>query len=191
MPRKPRQIKRNLVEQEGRIQLAIQALKKSEIPSCRRAAAIFDVPESTLRGRVKGQQFQAELRGHKHRLTETQEDALIKWIISRDKRGVPPRHSHVREMAEIVLQGDSKTLPQPIGPNWVTNFIKRHPEVKSRFARRYNYQRALLEDPKVVNTWFEDLKAQCDEKGILEEDIYNFDETGFAMGLIATARVVT
>ena len=29
------------------------------------------------------------------------------------------------------------------------------------------------------------------EKGILQEDIYNFDETGFAMGLIATTKVVT
>lgn len=29
------------------------------------------------------------------------------------------------------------------------------------------------------------------ENGILSEDIYNFDETGFVMGLISTARVVT
>jgi hypothetical protein len=29
------------------------------------------------------------------------------------------------------------------------------------------------------------------KNGIQDEDIYNFDETGFAMGLIATARVVT
>jgi hypothetical protein len=75
------------------------------------------MPESTLRGRVKGQQFQAELRGHKYRLTKTQEDALIKWIILRDKHGVPPQHSHIREMAKIVLQGNLKTLPQPIRPN--------------------------------------------------------------------------
>jgi hypothetical protein len=27
--------------------------------------------------------------------------------------------------------------------------------------------------------------------GILPEDIYNFDETGFAMGLCATAKVIT
>lgn len=26
--------------------------------------------------------------------------------------------------------------------------------------------------------------------GIAQEDIYNFDETGYAMGLIATAKVV-
>jgi hypothetical protein len=29
------------------------------------------------------------------------------------------------------------------------------------------------------------------QHGIAQEDIYNFDETGFAMGLVATARVVT
>ena len=29
------------------------------------------------------------------------------------------------------------------------------------------------------------------EYGIADNDIYNFDETGFAMGLTATARVVT
>lgn len=27
--------------------------------------------------------------------------------------------------------------------------------------------------------------------GIAYEDVYNFDETGYAMGLIATAKVVT
>ena len=30
-----------------------------------------------------------------------------------------------------------------------------------------------------------------EENGILAEDIYNFDETGFAMGLISTQKVVT
>lgn len=29
------------------------------------------------------------------------------------------------------------------------------------------------------------------EWGIVEEDIYNFDETGFAMGIAATAKVIT
>jgi hypothetical protein len=31
----------------------------------------------------------------------------------------------------------------------------------------------------------------CNKHGIQDEDIYNFDETGFAMGLIATSWVVT
>jgi hypothetical protein len=48
MPPKLRQTSGNLVEQEGRIQLAISALKKGQISSICRAAKTFDVPKSTL-----------------------------------------------------------------------------------------------------------------------------------------------
>ncbi|OJJ82378.1 uncharacterized protein ASPGLDRAFT_533400 [Aspergillus glaucus CBS 516.65] len=34
-------------------------------------------------------------------------------------------------------------------------------------------------------------KLQFSSNGILNGDIYNFDETGFAMGLTSTARVIT
>jgi hypothetical protein len=70
-------------------------------------------------------------------------------------------------------------------------FIKRHNSLKCCFARRYNYQRALCEDPRVIRDWFKRLKEDQDKHGIQDEDIYNFDETGFAMGLIATTKVVT
>jgi predicted HTH domain antitoxin len=48
MPLKSRQTSGNLVEQEGRIQLAISALKNKEISNIHRAAEIFNVPRSTL-----------------------------------------------------------------------------------------------------------------------------------------------
>ncbi|CEL00931.1 hypothetical protein ASPCAL00523 [Aspergillus calidoustus] len=191
MPPKPRQSLQNLVEQEGRIQLAIQALKKREISSARRAAEVFNVPRSTLRDRLKGHGFQPELRNHSFRLSENQEEALVKWIIDRDTRGVAPKVSHVQQMAYLVLQEGSSTPPKPLGKNWVTSFIKRHESIKSRFARKYNCQRALCEDPRAMREWFDNLKALREENGIQLEDIYNFDETGFAMGQIATTRVVT
>lgn len=191
MPRKPRRPSQNLAEQEGRLQLAIQALKNDQIRSVRRAAIVYNVHRSTLRDRLKGHQFQQEHRNASHRLSLTQESTLIEWILSRDLRGTPPRPSHVQEMANIILQTDSPTPPRPIGKNWVSEFIKRRDEIKSRFARKYNYQRALCEDPKVISSWFELLQKTKLEWGILDEDIYNFDETGFAMGLIAATKVVT
>jgi hypothetical protein len=126
MPPKPRQSRQNLVEQKGRIQLAIQALKKREISSARRAAEVFNVPRSTLRDRLKGHEFQAELRNHKFRLSENQEEALVEWIIDRDTRGVAPRVSHVQQMGHLILQEDSSILPKPLNKNWVTSFIKRN-----------------------------------------------------------------
>ncbi|KAG2001207.1 hypothetical protein GB937_010394 [Aspergillus fischeri] len=46
-------------------------------------------------------------------------------------------------------------------------------------------------DPKVIKEWFDRVLITIMQHGIAQEDIYNFDETGFAMGLVATARVVT
>jgi hypothetical protein len=191
MPSKPRESSRNSVEQEGRIQLAIQSYQNREIQNNTRLAKLFEVPRGSLRDRLKGQYFQPEIRNHQHRLNETQEESLLKWIEARDKREVAPRPSHVRQMADIILREDSKTPPKPIGKNWVAQFVNRHESLKTRFARRYNYQRALCEDPWIIKDWFKRLKEVQNEHGILDEDIYNFDETGFAMGLIATTKVVT
>jgi predicted HTH domain antitoxin len=44
MPQKTRIIAKNSTEQEGRILLAISALKNKEISSVQRAAEIFDIP---------------------------------------------------------------------------------------------------------------------------------------------------
>ncbi|KKA22460.1 Transposase [Rasamsonia emersonii CBS 393.64] len=191
MPPKSRLSSRDLVEQEGRIQLAISALKNNEIPSVRRAAEVFNVPKSTLHDRLTGHHFRIEQRANGHRLSQTQEDALIQWILSRDSRGVPPRPSHVQEMANIILRTDNPTGYTPIGKNWVSALIKRRDEIRSQFARKYNYERAKCEDPKVIQQWFEQLQKVRLQYGILDEDIFNFDETGFAMGVIATTKVVS
>jgi RecB family endonuclease NucS len=60
--------------------------------------------------------------------------------------------------------------------------VKRRPKLKVKFNRKYDYKRALCEDPEVVEGWFRlvvNIKAKY---GIQDEDIYNFDETGFIIG---------
>jgi hypothetical protein len=140
---------------------------------------------------MKGHLSQPELRNQNHRLSLLQEEALIAWIVSLDIRGAPPRPFQVRDMAQIILDAGTSTPSQHIGKNWVTEFTKRRPEVKSRFARKINRQRALCEDPRIISQWFDKLQKTKDQWGIQDEDIYNFDETGFAMGLIATTKVVS
>jgi predicted HTH domain antitoxin len=136
MPRKTRIIAKNSTEQEGRILLAISALKNKEISSVQRAAEIFDIPRSTLRDRLNGRQYRIEKRANSYRLSTTQEESLIEWILSRDQRGVPPRPSHVQEMANILLQADNPSGFKPIGKNWVSIFTNRRDEIRTRYARR-------------------------------------------------------
>jgi hypothetical protein len=69
MPRKTRKTKQELVEQEGRIQCAIQDLKDGKIRSTEQAIRVYNLPASTFRDRLKGHEFQGERRNHMHRLS--------------------------------------------------------------------------------------------------------------------------
>ena len=191
MPPKRAQSCRNSIEQEGRLSLAIQAIKKEEIRSIRETARRFNVPESTLRTRLRGTTNRAETRPNSHKLTQIEEKSLKTWILSIDARGAAPRPSMVREMANLLLKKRGSTLIYTVGEKWVYNYTHRHLELKSRFSRRYDYQRAKQEDPKVIQEWFNRVQATVQQYGILSEDIYNFNETGFAIGLTATAKVIT
>ena len=94
-------------------------------------------------------------------------------------------------MANLLLSTRGTTPIQTVGKNWVSTYVKRHPELDTRFSRRYNYKRAKCEDPKIIMEWFDLVQKTILKYGIQEDDIYNFDETGFAMGLTATAKVIT
>jgi hypothetical protein len=101
-----------------------------------------------------------------------------------DSRGAAPMPATVGEMANILLTSRRITPPPTVGVNWPSRFIKPRDELRTRFSRRYEYQRALNEDPKSLREWFTTVQRVSDENGIQPEDIYNLDETGFAMGII-------
>jgi hypothetical protein len=105
-----------------------------------------------------------------------------------DERGFAPRVSNIRDMADYLLADRGET---PVGKCWATNFINRQPELKRRYSRTYDYQRAKCEDPEVIEGWFRLIQNTIIKYGIVDEDIYNFDETGFSMGIITSMMVVT
>jgi hypothetical protein len=69
--------------------------------------------------------------------------------------------------------------------------IKRHKEHRTRWVRNYDHQRAKCEDLRLIKSWFMLVRNIQAKYGILEDDIYNFDETGFMMGIIFAGMVVT
>ena len=78
-----------------------------------------------------------------------------------------------------------------VGKNWASNFVRRRPELKTVFSRKYDYSRALCEDTKLIQGWFSLIHNTIAKYGIADMDIYNFDETGFMMGQITPTMVVT
>jgi hypothetical protein len=94
-------------------------------------------------------------------------------------------------MANIMLQTKKLSDPKTVGINWVTKFVKRYLELRSVFNRKLDYQRAECEDPQVIGLWFKLVQDTILQYGVLDEDIYNFDKTGFQMGVISISKMVT
>jgi hypothetical protein len=182
---------------EGRIALAIQAFQKGQFRSLKAATDAYDVPYSTTYTRIKGTVARRDLQPPNLKLTQYEELSLKQWILSMDECGLSPRIDTVRRMANLLLQKRDNTSPvfnaliPTVGKNWVYKFIQRHDPLKSRFNRKYDHQRAKCEDPTIIRDWFRLVQNTRAKYGIVDEDIYNFDETGFQMGVITTARVVT
>ena len=174
-----------------------------QIQSIRKAAAAFDVPRSTLHRRVKGGATRQQAQVNNRKLLPTEEAALIQWIESLDDRGMSPTIGYIRQMADLLLRerGSSflldasitstPVLATTVGENWVHRLLDRHPHLKTKYSRKYNYQRALCEDPEKISAWFARVQKTINEYGVLNNDIYNFDETGFQMGVASTSKVVT
>ena len=57
--------------------MAMEALQTTKKMSCRRAAKLYDVPESTLRDRINGRSILSERWPKSHNLSELEEEVLI------------------------------------------------------------------------------------------------------------------
>jgi hypothetical protein len=176
---------------EGRLSLALQAYLSKSVSSLRAAATTYDVPFETLRKRHLGVLPRAETPANCRLFTQYEEDILVQKILQYSEQGLHPQRAIVEEMANTMLSTKQPSQPQRVGKNWVTKFVKRHLQLSSAYNRKFNYQRAECEDPKLISLWFKLVRDTIAQYGVAEEDIYNFDETGFQMGIISTSKVIT
>ena len=188
----PRQQRAQSTSRKDRISLAVASYHNNPKQSIYALAKAYDVPKSTLQTRLRGVQPRSETVSAKRKLSPIEEQSLVQWILKLDQRGFPPHIIDVRRMADALLAARGQDLPpQPVGKNWVSRFIQSQPELQTKWSRRFNSQRACCEDPSVITAWFKLVEETRQTYGVLDQDIYNFDETGFAMGVAISSKVVT
>ncbi|KAG6996134.1 Tigger transposable element-derived protein 1 [Fusarium oxysporum f. sp. conglutinans] len=176
------------LNEEARVLLALQALQNNPKLKLRRAAEIYEVGPMKLWRRRKGILSIHDTIPKSRKLSDLEEQIIVQYILDLDSRGFPPRHRSVEEMTNRLLADRDAS---PVGKRWAINFVKRQPDLKTRFQRRYDYQRARCEDPTTVCNWFRLVQNTIAKYGIRSDDIYNFDETGFMMGMIGSGIVIT
>jgi hypothetical protein len=99
----PPQRSDQLAQNEGRIQLAIQAFKSRQFKSLLAATIVYNVVYSTTRDRMKGRPARVDSRATTTKLTTTEESVLVQWILSIDNRGLAPRAPTIQQIANLLL----------------------------------------------------------------------------------------
>ena len=146
------------------------------------------MPFALLLTRINGRTPRTDYVPKTQKLSKLEKGCIVRYIFDLDSRGFAPRISGVEDIANLIL--DSRGGKR-VGKLWAHRFIQRQPELKTRFNRVYDFQRALCEDPELIGAWFKLVFNMKAKYGILDCDFYNFDETGFMMGIICAAMVVT
>jgi len=177
-----------VVRNEGQLQLALQAMERDKKLTPFAAAKLYGVSRTTLNQRRKGVCPRAEIIANSRNLDPLEEDVIIRRVIDLYEQGFSPGLSLVEDMANLLRETRGASR---VGPRWASNFVRRQPELRTRWSRPYDYQRAKCEDPEIIRAWFDLFRNTVAKHGILESDIWNFDETGFLMGQISSTLVVT
>ena len=132
-------------------------------------------------------------------LTHAEEKELVRWITRLTISGYPPRYETLRRLAEIIRERRIKTTDygevqvkvyDKIGKEWVPRFLQRHSELASVRPRSIDAARIKDTSPERLQRWFDDLKKVLAEFNIKPENIYNMDESGFAIGEKEAGRCI-
>ena len=132
------------LSKEDRTKLALQAIKKPQELSVRRAAVVYNVPRTTIQRRCAGRQSTRDTHPKPSNLSLAEEKMLVQHIKKLDAQVLAPTLRCVEDMAnQLRAARDAK----PVGPHWASNFVKREPGLKSRMTRRRDRQRVLCSNP--------------------------------------------
>jgi hypothetical protein len=119
---------------EARVILALEAIRNNENLSVRAASKLYDVRRTTLQDRLAGRPARRDLPANSRKLTDLEEKAIVQYVIELSARAFPPRLCGVEDMANQLLR--ERDAP-PVGKRWAHNFVKRQPELRTRYTRRY------------------------------------------------------
>jgi hypothetical protein len=125
--------------QESRMHMAIHTYKCQKLCSQSKAPRVFSIPRSTLQSWLKGINPRSEIRANNHKLTVFEEETLVKRLLDADKRGFSIRPEYARRMVQILLHEHIQDPTACLGVNWAYSFIKRHPELCTRYNQRITY----------------------------------------------------
>jgi hypothetical protein len=162
---------------------ALNALVNGEHKSIRRAALVFQIPESTLPYRLQKPKSRKESHVSQQTLTPIKESTLENWIYRAAKLGALITLKLVKILASEIQSKRSSNYNENeishISDRWVDRFRTRHLRIKTCFSRTIDTARSTALDFPTIKSYFNNLGEVLREHKHPPSAIYNVDETGF------------
>jgi hypothetical protein len=89
---------------EGDIYLAISDIQSKRIRSEKRAAKIYNIPQTTIQRRRARQRARSDCEPNSKRLTKLEEEVILQSILNASLRRLPPTKALVRDIANRLLR---------------------------------------------------------------------------------------
>lgn len=152
--------------------------------SLRSASEKFKVPFSTIRCKHKGIYALGKRSGPTAVFTDEEEQVLVDWIVSVNKRGFPLTKNMFLDNIQLFVKELKKNNPftegRP-GRGYMLSFIKRHPELTLTIPPPPTQKQPKVSED-VLRGWFRDVEEYLKENNLLDIDpsrIFNCSEIAF------------
>ena len=148
------------------------------------------LPPSTRWHRDHGRRSMAAKAASQQYLTVQEEKALLKYVLRMWRNGYPLPVKYLRSLAHVIRRQRSPNV-QPPNKNWPQAFCKRHEEelkprkLKALDRSRYDYN---IRDKAVE--WYGVIGKELEKPEILQENVYNMDETGVLLSSLNSLKVL-
>ena len=130
-------------------------------------------------------------------LTIMEEKELVQWTTSLTATGYAPRHATLREMAkyprsrhvisDLAIFIEPNPLQQ-IRDSWMHCFLSHHPELASVQTQSIEATRVKDTSHERLSQWFNDINDAILKYNIVPENMYNMNESGFAISKIEASK---
>ena len=181
----------NTTEIEARIAAASAAMDANPRLKASVAARQFSAPYHLLLRRRAGVPASNSRGGHNKKLNSVQDTALRDYICMLYHCGTPANTEAVLLAANRLLYYSTGDPKKTVSVRWTKAWIKRNSDyidtLKSKPLSAKRLASHIVED---IEGYFKAFKKCKDYWGIQDEDIYNFDETGFQIGVSSGEKVL-
>ena len=178
-------------EEEKRLAICLKSISENPRVKIAALARKHRVSYDKLRRRIRHVPDQRAKGGHNKRLNATQDEGLKRYMSYLIRIGQPPNRQGLRLAANRILQASGDT-GKGCSMNWATRWMTRNQDwFRTIRAKTLAAERKAVHDKEDFEAHFRDFRYAITEFGVLQDDIYNMDETGFRIGCLGERIVIT